>query len=804
MRLLLMLALVCGLMGWLGQPTRAAEGHDRPYGIARRVPWTTSRVVGSPEPPPPYRVTRAFSKLTVESPIAVAHEPGTRSLLLVHQLRPWVGAGRILRFTDVETSDRYEVLLDLNRTIYGLAFHPDYEKNGYLFVGSNGPVTEEDRDIPGQRFRPEAKKTTRISRYTVERKPPYRCDPKSEKVILDWPSNGHNGGDLAFGPDGLLYLTSGDGTSDSDTDVVGQDLSLMLAKVLRIDVEHPSKDRPYAIPRDNPFLDTKGARPETFAYGFRNPWRIHIDRPTGDIWVGNNGQDLWEQVYLVQPGANYGWSVYEGSHPFYPNRKLGPTPVSQPIVEHHHSEARSMTGGLVYHGTKLPALRGAYVYGDYSTGKIWGVRHNQGKVTWHQELADTTLEITGFGTDSKGELLIVDHGGGLYRLEPAPRDSNPAKFPTRLSETGLFLSTRAHQPHPALVPYSVNAPLWSDGAAKERFIALPGTSQIDFTTNRGWNFPEGAVLVKTFSLRMDTKDPASRRRIETRLLTRQEGEWAGYSYVWNEAQTDATLVDRKGLDRVFPITDPGGRQGKRRQTWHYPSRAECMVCHSRAANFVLGPSLLQMNKVHDYDGVKDNQLRTLEHLGIFRINTSEYSKNLEQRGAALRPLWAPVDRALDVLPGSKLLTRQLQDRITQVWRTLGKHPREASKLPRLPDEYPRLVDPADRSADLGKRARSYLHANCSQCHVTAGGGNAAIDLEFTTPLDKMGLVEVPPRHQDFALPRPRLLAPGAPERSVLYHRLARRGQGQMPPLATSLVDEQAVAMLRAWIKKMKR
>src|SRR5204863_3504371 len=246
-------------------------------------------------------------------------------------------------------------------------------------------------------------------------------------------------------------------------------------------------------------------RPETWAYGFRNPWRITCDRATGDLWVGQNGQDLWEQAYLVRRGENYGWSVTEGSHPFYPTRTAGPTPITKPIVEHPHSEFRSLTGGIVYRGDAFPELRGAYIYGDWATGRIWGAKHEQGKLTWQRELATSTLQITGFGADSKGEILICDHGGGaLYRLERTPPQNDASRFPAKLSETGLFASVAGHQVEAALIPYSVNSPLWSDGAYKERYLALPDAeARIDFTTSRGWNFPDRTVVVKSFALDLD-------------------------------------------------------------------------------------------------------------------------------------------------------------------------------------------------------------------------------------------------------------------------------------------------------------
>jgi uncharacterized repeat protein (TIGR03806 family) len=717
----------------------------QPFDVTQRVLWTTSHVTGSPEPPPPYRVRREFPELRVRQPITVEHEPGTRNLLLVHQEVPWVGKGRIVRLAEETNGRDVDVLLDTNRTLYSLAFHPDYETNGFLYVGSNGPVTAEDKDIPGRRFRPGAKKTSSIIRYTVSRKPPFGIDPQSEQIIIEWPSNGHNGAGIAFGKDGMLYVTSGDGTSDSDVDLAGQDLTRILAKVLRIDVDHSRQGRPYSIPKDNPFVGIEDVRPETWAYGFRNPWRLHIDRHSGDIWVGQNGQDLWEQIYLVQRGANYGWSLFEGGRPFQPDRQQGPTPISRPIAEHHHSEARSLTGGVVYRGEKLPELHGAYLYGDWSTGKIWGIRHDQGKVTWHGELADTSLQVVGFGTDSQSELLVVDYGGGLYELEKVPESQQPKiDFPRQLSDTGLFTSVKDHQMHPALIPYSVNAPLWSDGADKDRWIALPGETQIQFKPKGGWEFSDAAVLVKTFSLELKTGVAASRRRIETRLLTRQQGQWHGYTYVWNPDQTDATLVESSGRDLKLIIHDRDVPGGERIQTWRLPSRAECMVCHSRAANFVLGLNVLQMNRRHDYGAATDNQLKVLQQLSVFTDDT----------------------------------------------------------LPENPRDHSRLVDPYDDREDLAARARSYLHANCSQCHVVAGGGNSQINLDFTTELAGTKLIDTLPQHRNFSTLGNPLVKPGDPEKSILYERVTRRGKGQMPPLATSLVDRRGTKLLSDWISSL--
>lgn len=718
--------IVLGVVALSFSVTNNVESAER-----QRIPWTESKLVGSPDPPLPYRAVRAYEKLPLFAPVYLRPEPGTDRIFFVDHKGDWKEPGGLRYFTDKADTDSSKPLIALDRLVYGFCFHPKYRENKSLYLITNGPMSESN-------------KQNRISRFTVSESAdvPGELKADSELVILEWDSNGHNGGDLAFGPDGYLYCPTGDGTSDSDTLVTGQGLNDLLAVMLRLDVDHPTADKPYSIPSDNPFINVPDARPEIWAYGFRNPWRMDYDHESNQLWLGQNGQDLWEQVYLIRRGENYGWSVQEGGHPFYVERPKGAEPIVAPMADHHHSESRSLTGGVVYRGSKLPDLVGCFIYGDYSTGKIWAIRHDGTKVTFHREIADTTLQIAGFSMNAAGELLVVDHAGGFYRLEPMP-PQEPTVFPRKLSETGLFASVAEHRLLPSVIPYSVNVQLWSDGAHKERWLAVPGEEKIDYTTTRGWNFPNGSVLVKSFALEKVSGQPETRRWIETRLMVRQQNEWVGYSYRWNEEQTDAELLGSGSVDVEFEIQDPAAEGGVRKQTWHYPSRAECMVCHSRAVNYVLGLSENQMNREHDYGSEKFNQIQMLSELGMFT-----------------KPLPKPVE------------------------------------------ELTRLSDPFDPALDLKQRAASYLHANCSNCHVEAGGGNAQFSVEIDAKPEQAKLIDVKPVHTTFDLQDARLVAPGSPERSLLFHRMQRRGHGQMPPLGTSLVDKPAVDLIREWILQL--
>lgn len=718
---------------------------------AERTPWTTSKVVGSPEPPDPYRLELAYPKLKLFEPLSAAVVPGSKRLMVAE--RP----GKIWVLDGSAKEPQPQLVVDLKRTVYGIVAHPQFEKNGFLYVTSVA-----DSANPSE-------KGSRLSRLTVARGETLKADEKSETTLLEWPSGGHNGGCVRFGLDGMLYLATGDGSGIADSLQTGQDLSDLLGAILRIDVDHPSDGKAYGIPKDNPFVGDAKARGEIWSYGHRQVWKFSFDAPTGQMWAGEVGQDLWEMIYLIQRGGNYGWSVREGLHPFRPERPKGPSAFIDPIVEHSHTDFRSITGGWVYHGKRLPELADAYIYGDYDTGKVWMLRYDAKtkKVTEHRELCDTQVRIVEIIQDTAGEILFVDFaGGGLHQLVPVPPSTQPkVPFPSKLSETGLFASVTDHKPAAGVIPYDVIAPLWSDGASKDRFMAVPGDGKIEFDTViypapapgslPGWRFPDGTVFVKTFSLETEPGNPTSKRRLETRLLhyIKMPGNddeygaqvWNGYTYVWNDEQTDAELLEAKGADRVFQIKDKSAPNGVREQKWHFPSRAECTLCHTMAAKYVLGATTAQMNREFDYgDGKPKNQLKHLNDLGYF-----------------------------------------------------------TKPLPAKPEEtHPPLADYHDERQSLDARARSYLHANCSHCHRKWGGGNAEFILLASLPLKETGTIGVRPGQGLFELTDPKVLVPGDPARSMVLHRMKKTGLGRMPHIASNIIDAEAVELIERWIRAL--
>lgn len=540
---------------------------------AERQPWTTSQVRGAPGPAPKYKLERGFSGVQFTNPLDLACSTVLDRWFVAEQ------GGKI--FSIARDGSGQSEAADLgplqgrDGALYGMAFDPGFATNRFFYAC--------------YAMKPDLPDGTRVSRFKVSGKERPRIDLASEEILITWLSGGHNGGCLKFGPDGFLYISTGDGAGPNPPDPLktGQDCSDLLSSVLRIDVHRTEGARKYAVPKDNPFAGMEKVRPEIWAYGFRNPWRMALDAETGELWVADVGWELWELVCRVQRGGNYGWSIVEGRQPVLPDDPRGPTPILPPTWEHPHSEAASITGGLVYRGGQFPDLRGAFVYGDWETGKIWALKADRERVLSVEELTDSTIRVVSFEAGPAGEIAVLDYNGGIYWLARNPKAAEPSQFPARLSETGLFASVPEQRPAAGVYPFQVTAPMWRDFARAERWAALPELSRID-PRERPWKFPSNAVLALTFSMEMSTGRPESMRRLETQLLHNTGDGWGAYTYRWNREQTDAELVPAEGADEMLEIEDAGQPGGVRRQPWRYHARTECLRCHNPWCGTALG------------------------------------------------------------------------------------------------------------------------------------------------------------------------------------------------------------------------
>ncbi|CAN5137400.1 hypothetical protein BH24PSE2_BH24PSE2_04560 [soil metagenome] len=637
-------------------------------------------------------------------PVALLQAPDDDARWFVLERR-----GRVLVFDDDENVANASLFIDISSRVdagpreaglLGLAFHPDFESNGQVFLSYTGPG---------------APLVSRISRFTST-DGGGTLDADSEEVILalDQPFENHNGGHIAFGPDGFLYAGFGDGGSGGDPSGFAQDTSNWFGSLLRIDVDGAA---PYAIPPDNPFAASPACGsdgcPEIYAWGFRNPWRWSFDTDTGQLWLGDVGQNRWEEIDSVERGGNYGWNIREGAHCF-DAAMCESAGLIDPVAEYAHEDGISVTGGYVYRGASIAGLDGGFIYGDFGSGTIWAVLDGDPVA-----LAQTNLSISAFGQDSAGEVYVVDFsGGGLYRLAPASSGSG-SPVAAQLSNTGCVDPADPARPAEGLVPYAINAPFWSDGADKHRWLAIPDGTTVAIDAAGDFVFPPGTVLMKHFSL--------GDQLIETRLFMRHpDGVWAGYSYAWSDG--DAVLVEG-GQTRDFDG-----------QSWIYPSGAQCLECHTAAAGFSLGLEVAQLNRAFLYPstGRTANQLTTFDAVAI-----------------------------------------------------LG------SPLAGEPDNLDRLADPYDSSLPLGDRARAYLHTNCAQCHRP--DGPAGMDLRYDTSLRDTRACDTVPERGDLGIADARIIATGAPERSVLLERMRRRDAAGMPPIATTLVDEAGAELISDWI-----
>ena len=680
-------------------------------------------------------VQRVFASLpTFDEPLAMLQAPGDNSRWFVLEkgsgVNPNAATARVRVFANtpgVSSLDTF-VTLTVNASseggLLGMAFHPSYATNRQVFLSFTEGVPM----------------VSRIARFTANAAGTV-LDPSTRVNVIsvNQPNTNHNGGNIAFGRDGYLYIGFGDGGGGGDPDSTGQDTTDLLGDFLRIDVDGAT---PYAIPPGNPFAGQLACSadhtvssnncPEIYAWGFRNPWRWSFDSATGDLWAGDVGQGTFEEIDRVVRGGNYGWDCREGTAA-YTGPPGSAAPVCNtipaaglvtPVHQYGRSLGLSVTGGFVYRGTALPALVGRYLFADFGSGRIWRLVDGGGAFA-AEELLDTTLSIASFGQGNDGELYVVDIAGGtLHKIVDGGGGAQAGPpVPASLSATGCVSAANPSQPATGLIPYDVAAPFWSDGATKERWLAIPNGTTIGVGADGDFTLPNGTVLMKHFRLNGDL--------VETRLFMRHpDGEWAGYTYEWNAQRTNATLVQGGKTVTI------GG------QSWIYPSGNDCSTCHTAVAGFALGLESAQLNHGFTYasTGRTANQLRTLDHILMFAT-----------------PLGDPA----------------LQ---------------------------PTVPDPADATAPLGTRARAYLHTNCANCHRPTGPTPVSIDLRYSTALANTGACDAAPQAGDLGIGAgARVIAPGAPGSSVLLARMNLRGAGQMPPLASAVVDAAGVALVRDWI-----
>ena len=614
--------------------------------------------------------------------------------------------------------------------LLGMAFHPQYETNGEIYLSYTA-------DNPRRSV---------ISRFIDDN------GSWVEEIILQvgQPYSNHNGGNIAFGPDGYLYIGLGDGGSGGDPLGHGQNTTSLPGSMLRIDVDSAA---PYAIPADNPFAGNAMCSnhtvefnadncPEIYAWGLRNPWRWNFDRDTGDLWLGDVGQNAIEEIDIIESGANYGWNTMEGDQ-CYNAASCDQTGLTLPVAVYPHTNNnRSVVGGFVYRGSDPQLsviLENTYLFADTYSSRIWGTTSSSNGYQTQELLIPATQYIYSFAQDNDGELYILDPafgvsdpGANIYKIVPGattPGDPQPA---TLLSETGCVDPADPAQPAAGLIPYDLISPLWSDGASKQRFMALPNNTTIEVTTNGDFLFPVGTVLVKNFFL--------NERIVETRLLMHHLTGWQGYSYEW-QYDINGSPVDAQLLTTSFSKSIEG-------QNWYYPSPGECLDCHTVSSNIALGPELQQLNRhiVYAQTGRSANQNRTWEAIGLFSANLTAQQSNL--------------------------------------------------KLYALDDD----------TVSYQLRARSYLHSNCAHCHQPDEVNTTTIDLRFETALAEMNVCGATPLRGDLGLTNPYIIDPngtGINPNSVLIARMESNDSGlRMPPLASELVDTQAVDVLNLWQEEL--
>jgi uncharacterized repeat protein (TIGR03806 family) len=692
---------------------------DSEYGLNSRPANYSCLAPEKPQPESAYTTIELYKSLKLRRIIHMQQSPDAPGF--------WYAAdrlGMVYRFSSEPDVTSKTVALDITAVlaetatnaddsqqwgVTSIAFHPDIENNPYLYVAYNA------------RFAGVELVRSNVARFALN-PDGISFDATSEEVVFshEQPTPWHHIGQIAFGPDGYLYIGSGDPNRAH-----GQNLESVSGKILRIDVTGPL---PYAIPPDNPFVGEPEARAEIFAYGIRNPWRFSFDRNTGEMYVGDVGASDWESILKVEKGSNFGFPITEGSH-CYLSETCDKTGLIDPIYEYPHSEGIAVIGGYVYRGAGIPDLNGVYLFSDFPANAVFALYPDESGGYQHQAIASLPIRVTGFSEDDNGDVFIYSsQDKGIYKLILDPNPGNLAgSFPDMLSKTNCFDPDDTRKPGPGLVPYDVISPLWTDGAVKGRWMAIPENSTVDTDTEGNFVFPIGTVLLKEFAFNGSA--------VETRLFVRHaEGDWAGYSYEWLSDGSDAVLLTEGKTKYLEDVNVDYG----------YPSRSQCMQCHTEAAGYSIGPEIQQLNAPMYYPstGKTANQLSTLEFIGYL-----------------------------------------------------------SEPLPDTPNNLPSLAKQGDYSKTLHHRARSLLHSNCSYCHRDGGITQASLDFRFQLATLAIGACNTTPDQGDLGVPGALLITPGDAGKSIIPLRLNATNSEQMPPVGRSTVDPAVAEVLERWINE---
>ena len=721
--------------------------------------------------------------IDIPAPVRIIDFPEENHILVLSK-------GGMIHSIDVMDLES-EIVLDISDRTFklgdcgtvGIALHPEFDpgvsgnkSRVFLFYKTKPNVEEWD-----------AKGFNRLSSFDWNAAE-QRFDAGSEQILIQQydRSTWHDGGAMFFGPDGFLYLALGDeGAEDHQLASTQRLDGGLFSGIIRIDVDndpgrsHPIRRQPksnatepagwestysqnYSIPNDNPFLDPQGTILEEFyAIGLRSPFTMNYDEDLEQIWLADVGSDKVEEINLIARADNCQWPYLEGTLPSELHEK--PEDYIGNEREVYHELARDLSscviGGGTYQGTVFPNLNEKYLFADFNKNKLMALSNEPG--VEEQEIEVLIADIRSLGLDlpekagitgvfemKNGDILISVMGdsfidnGRIFRLRKRTEIPDP---PSRLSELGVFEDLSTLEPVEGILPYDVNAALFSDGALKRRWIAVPNdgnfdtsSEQIGFSREGDWRFPEGTVFIKHFELPVREDSIAA---LETRFLVMGENNISyGLTYKWNDEGTDAILLGG-GSSRHFDIYE--GSQYSHSQEWVFPSRSQCIECHNSNAEYVLGVKTHQLNKEMYYPhlGEERNQLSYLSEAGI-------------------------LDSWID-----------------------------------NPEEYLRSKDIEDPESDLEWRIRSYLDANCASCHRFGGLQDVFLDFRLQSARSLKSYIDLP-NNSHASTESGKVIVAGDHSSSELWIRDASQETNKMPPLGRVFVDQVYVDSLAKWIDSL--